>query len=79
MPPEDETPDPRPTVVHEYSGFGRHRIVYDGIPGPWAEYSQLATHSKHIKAATDYWKGILPEGIFLIKSIAYTTKETTDG
>lgn len=64
------------SVMHEYDGRANHRIVSmeNGVPnaGPWASYAAIATH-KGLLAATDYYNGILPTGVFKVSLRNYET------
>ncbi len=55
-------------VIHEYDAQGKHRIVVidandKRTEGRWVEHRSLAQH-KGYYAASDFYKGILPEGVF---------------
>jgi len=60
--------------IHEFDQKGNHRIVtFDGgVPttSPWFAFNAIAFH-KGIHAATDYFNGALPCGLFKVSLIHY--------
>jgi len=62
-------------LVHESRLGGHHRIVLirssGPDAGPWAAFEHLAEH-KGYKAATTFWAGVLPVGIFKTLGVSYT-------
>lgn len=64
------------TIVHEFNHKEQHRIVLVGGStadvGQWVDYTQIAELNQY-RAATDYYKGVLPTGIFTTQSRDYVT------
>lgn len=60
--------------THEFDQKGNHRIVSfkDGVPTPssWFAFNTIASH-KGILAATDYFNGALPCGLFKVSLVHY--------
>lgn len=54
-------------ALHEFDQKGNHRIVVieDGVPNAstWFAFQAIASHKSYY-AATDYFNGALPSGLF---------------
>jgi hypothetical protein len=66
---------PQPVhALHEFDQKGNHRIVtFDGgqpNASTWFAYSAIAYH-RGFHAATDYFNGALPTGLFQVKLVHY--------
>lgn len=61
-------------AIHEFDQKGNHRIVLleNGQPNAstWFSYQAIAYH-KGIWAATDYFNGSLPTGLFKCSLVSY--------
>ena len=45
-----------PTIYHEYDRFGRHRLVINGVAGPWTGYQDPCfSVGETYFATTDYY------------------------
>lgn len=65
------------SVVHEYGSNGQHRIILTDEagelhPGNWAGFMDLAQNRGYL-AATEYYNGALPSGVFQVRSVAHKT------
>lgn len=64
------------SIIHEHDQMGNHRIVImtDGKPttSQWFSYKAIA-HFKGLYAATDYFNGNLPAGVFRVSAQKFET------
>lgn len=59
-----------PKIEHQYAHTGGHRVVVDGVPGPWEAYQHPAfSHDQKYMAVTDY---------YVDHGAVYSTERITD-